>query len=59
MGPFSDKYETKHTPKLTGHVLVVDDTRDIRLLFAAFLRIVGLRSSLAENGQIAYKKVMR
>lgn len=46
------------TPELTGHVVVVDDTRDIRLLLAAFLRIVGVRSSLAENGRIAYEKVM-
>jgi len=45
-------------PELTGHVLVVDDTHDIRLLFAAFLRLIGVRASLAESGQIAYEKVM-
>lgn len=50
--------EISQVPQLTGRALVADDVRDIRLLFAAFLRIAGVRSSFAENGQVAYEKVI-
>lgn len=54
----------EHAPKeATGarqgaRVLLVDDIRDIRLLFAAFSRMARVNVSLAENGRIAYEKVM-
>ena len=58
VGVLEEPAQSVDVPKLTGHVLVVDDVQDIRRLFAAFLRIVGARASLAENGQVAYEKAM-
>lgn len=58
VGTLEKPTQSVNTPKLTGRVLVVDDTRDICRLFAAFSRITGARVSLAENGQIAYEKVI-
>ena len=57
-GVLEQPTQSVDTPKLTGRVLAVDDVDDIRRLFAAFSRMAGTRVSLAENGQVAYEKVM-
>ena len=58
VGALEEPTQSVDIPKLTGRVLVVDDIRDICRLFAAFSRVAGARVSLAENGQVAYEKVM-
>ena len=45
VGVLEEPTQSVDTPKLTGHVLVVDDAREIRLLFAAFLRVDGVTTT--------------
>ncbi len=40
-------------PALTGHVLIAEDSPDIRRLVSMYVRKAGVVASVAENGQIA------
>jgi len=57
---FNKQYSSKkasHIPKLSGHVLIVDDVFEIRQLAGYFVKETGVKVSYASNGEQALKKV--
>ncbi|WP_076420661.1 response regulator [Colwellia sp. UCD-KL20] len=49
---------TEHFPQITGHVLIVDDLKDIRNLIGFICRSFGLKTSFAVNGEHAITKIL-
>ncbi|XPF93106.1 response regulator [Colwellia sp. RE-S-Sl-9] len=49
---------TENFPQITGHVLIVDDLKDIRNLIGFICRSFGLKTSFAVNGEHAITKIL-